>query len=164
MVPGNEGSFSLAWECGSLYIPKYRSWCDLNCVAREYSWGSLGQQADQINLKGDQRWIIIGGTDAEAEIPVFWSSDANNWLFRKVPIAGKDWGQKEKRASEDEMAEWHHWYNECELGQNLWDVRDREAWRFAVHGGRRVQHYWATEQQQHSYLVHMPTKTWLEDL
>ena len=137
MVLGNDGSFSLVWECGSLYIPKYRSWCDLNCVAGEYSWESLGQQADQINLKGDQCWILIGGTDAEAQSPVFWSSDANNWLFRKVPSAGKDWGQKEKRASEDEMAGWHHWYNECELGQNLWDVRDREAWRFAVHGGRK---------------------------
>ena len=58
-------------------------------------------------------------TDAEA--PVFWSSDRNSWLIGKVPDAGKDWGQKEKRASEDEMARWHHWCNGHELGQTLGD-------------------------------------------
>ena len=64
-----------------------------------------------VNLKGNQPWILIGRTDAEAEAQVFWSSDANRWLIEKVPDAGKDWGQKEKRASEDEMAGRHHWCN-----------------------------------------------------
>ena len=58
-------------------------------------------------------------TDAKA--PVFWSSDANRRLIGKVPNAGKDEGQKEKRASEDEMAGWHHRCNEHELGQTLGD-------------------------------------------
>ena len=57
-----------------------------------------------VNLKGDQPCIITGRTDAEAKAPVFWSSDALRQLIGKVPGAGKDWGQKEKRASEDEMA------------------------------------------------------------
>ena len=52
--------------------------------------------------------MLIGKTDAEAEAPVFWSSDANNWHIGKVPDAGKDWGQKEKKLSEGEMAGWHH--------------------------------------------------------
>ena len=61
-----------------------------------------------MNLKGDQHCIFTGRTDAEAEAPVFWSSDVNRQLIGKVPDAGKDQGQKEKRASEDEMAGWHH--------------------------------------------------------
>ena len=56
-----------------------------------------------INLKGNQPWILVGSTDAEAEIPVFWSSDVNSWLIGKIPDAGKDWGQKEKGTTEDEM-------------------------------------------------------------
>ena len=70
-----------------------------------------------VNLKWDQPWIFTGRTDAEAEAPVFWSSDVMRWLIGKVPDAGKDWGQKKKRTLEDEMAGWHHWCNEHELGQ-----------------------------------------------
>ena len=70
-----------------------------------------------VDPKGNQPWIFIGRTDAEA--PVFWSPDANSWYIGKVPDAGKDWGQKEKRASEDKMAGWHHWINGHELGQFL---------------------------------------------
>ena len=52
---------------------------------------------------------------------IFWSSDANSWLTGKVPDAGKDWGQKEKRVSEDEMAGWHHQCNGYEFGQTSGD-------------------------------------------
>ena len=72
-----------------------------------------------VNLMGDQPWIFTGRIEAEAEALVFWSSDVNSRLIGKVPDAGKDWGQKEKRASEDEMAGWHHQCNEHELGQTL---------------------------------------------
>ena len=74
-----------------------------------------------VNLKGDQPWIFTGRTDAEAEAPEFWSSDENRWLVSKVPDAGKDWEQKEKRALEDEMVGQHHWCNEYDLGQTLGD-------------------------------------------
>ena len=94
----------------------------LNCGAAEDSWDSLGQQRDQtVSLKGSQLWILIGRTDAEAEAPVFWSPFVNNQLIGKVPDVGKDWGQKEKRASEDEMAERYHQCNGPELGQTLGD-------------------------------------------
>ena len=62
------------------------------------------REIKQINLKGNQPWKLITRTDAEVETPVFWSSDTNSWLIGKVPDAGKDWGQKEKWESEDEMA------------------------------------------------------------
>ena len=56
-----------------------------------------------VNPKGNQPWILIGRTDAEAEAPILWPPDAKNWLIRKDPEAGKDWRQKEKKAAEDEM-------------------------------------------------------------
>ena len=74
-----------------------------------------------VNLKGNQSWIVLGRTDAETEAPVFWWSDANSLLVGKVSDTGKDWGQKEKRASEDEMTGWHHQCNGHELGQTLGD-------------------------------------------
>ena len=58
--------------------------------------------------KGNQFWIFIGRTDAEAETPVFWPPDAKNWLTWKDPDAGKDWGQEEQGMTEDEMVGWHH--------------------------------------------------------
>ena len=64
-----------------------------------------------INPKGKQPWIFIGNSDAEAEAPIFWPPDAKSWLIRKDPDAGKDWGQEEKRVTEDEMVGWHHWLN-----------------------------------------------------
>ena len=72
-----------------------------------------------VNTKGNQPWILIGRTLAEA--PVFWSPDVNSWLFGKIPDTGKDWRQKEKRASEDEMTGWHHWCNGHELEQTSGD-------------------------------------------
>ena len=83
---------------------------------------------NKINLKGNQPCIL------EAEAPAFSLSDENSQLIGKVPDTGKDWVQKEKRASEDEMAGQHHRCNGHELGQ-IWEmVRDREAWGAAVYG------------------------------
>ena len=63
------------------------------------------------HLTGNQSWIFIGRTDAEAETPVFWPPDAKNWLIWKDPDDGKDWGQDEKGTTEDEMVGWHHRIN-----------------------------------------------------
>ena len=71
--------------------------------------------------KGNQPWMLIGRTDAEVEAPILWPPDANSQLIGKDPDAGKDWGQKEKRATEDEMVGWHHRFNGHELGQTLED-------------------------------------------
>ena len=67
--------------------------------------------------KGNQSWIFIGRTDAEAEALVLWSPDAKNWLIWKDPHAGKDWRQEEKGTTEDEVVEWHHWLNGHEFEQ-----------------------------------------------
>ena len=57
--------------------------------------------------KGNQSWIFIGRTDAEAETPILGPPDAKNWLIGKDPEAGKDWRQEEKGTTEDEMVGWH---------------------------------------------------------
>ena len=101
-----------------------------------------------VNLKGDKPWIFTGRTDVEAEASVFWSSNANKWLIGKVSEAGKDWGQKEKRVSEDEMAWWHHWCNECKRGQNLGDGKGQGDLACCSPWDCRVEHNWVTEQQQ----------------
>ena len=56
-----------------------------------------------VNPKGNQPWIFIGRTDAEAEAPILWLANVNSQLFGKDPDAGKDWMQKEKREAEDEI-------------------------------------------------------------
>ena len=71
------------------------------------------------NPKGNQSWIFIGRTDAEAETPILWSPDAKNWLVRKDPDTGKDWRQEEKGTTEDEIVGWYHWLDGHEFGQAL---------------------------------------------
>ena len=57
-----------------------------------------------VNPKGNQSWLFIGRTDAEAEAPVLWPPDVKSWLTGKDPDAGKDWRREEKGTTEDEMA------------------------------------------------------------
>ena len=69
----------------------------MNSGVAEDSWESLGlQEIKWVNTKRYQSWIFIGRTDVEAETPILWPPDAKNWLIRKDPDAGKDWGQEEK--------------------------------------------------------------------
>ena len=55
--------------------------------------------------------ILIGRSDTEAETPIFWPLDVNNWLTRKDLDDGKDWRQEEKGTTEDKIVGWHHWLN-----------------------------------------------------
>ena len=61
-----------------------------------------------VHPKGNQSWIFIWRTDAEAETPILWPPDVKNWLIRKDPDAGNDGRQEEKVTTEDEMVGWHH--------------------------------------------------------
>ena len=80
-----------------------------------------------VNPKGNQPWIFIGRTDAEAEVPVPWLPDVKSQLTGKDPNAGKDWGQEEKATTEDEIVGWYHQLNRHEFEQTQGDVKDREA-------------------------------------
>ena len=66
------------------------------------------KETQPVHPKGDQSWVFIGRTDAEAETPILWPPHAKRWLIRKDPDAGMDWGQEEKGMTEDELARWHH--------------------------------------------------------
>ena len=65
------------------------------------------KEINPVHPKGNQSWMFIGRTDAEAETPVLWLPDVKNWLMWKDPDAGKDW-RWEKGMTEDEMVGWHH--------------------------------------------------------
>ena len=69
--------------------------------------------------KGNQSWIFIGRTDAEAETLILWPPDAKNWLIRKDLDAGKDWRQEEKGTTEDEIIRWYHRLDGQEFEQAL---------------------------------------------
>ena len=69
------------------------------------------KEIQPVNSKGNQSWIFIGRTDAEAETVILWLPDANNWVIWKDPDAGKDWRWEEKGTTEDEMVGWHYWLN-----------------------------------------------------
>ena len=79
-----------------------------------------------VNLKGNQSWLSIRRTDAEAEAPILWPPDVKIRLIRKGPDAGKDWRQ-EKGKTEDEMVGWHHWLNGHEFEQAPGSGKDKEA-------------------------------------
>ena len=87
-----------------------------------------------VHSKGEQSWVFIGRTDAEAETPILWPPYAKGWLIGKDPDAGRDWGQEEKGMTE----EWDGWMASPTLGMSLsklWElVMDREAWCAAIHG------------------------------
>ena len=82
---------------------------------RESLLGS--KEIKPVNRKGNQPWIFIGRTDAEAETPIHWPPDVKNWLMRKDPDTGKDWGQEAKGMTEDEIVGRHHRLNGQEFEQ-----------------------------------------------
>ena len=62
------------------------------------------KEIQPVHPKGDQSWVFMGRTDAEAETLILWPADAKSWLIGKDPDAGRDWQQEEKGTTEDEMA------------------------------------------------------------
>ena len=94
--------------------------CQASCnlyIHTDDSWESLGLQGDQpVHSKGDQSWVFIGRTDAEAETPILWPPHAKSWLIGKDPDAGRDWEQEKKGMTENEMAGWHHRLDGHEFG------------------------------------------------
>ena len=97
--------------------------------------------------KGHQPWIFIGRPDAKAEAPILWPPDSKSWLIEKDPDVGKDWGQEERRATEDEIVGWHHWLNGHEFEPAPGESERQGSLVCCSSCSRRVRHDLATEQQ-----------------
>ena len=106
--------------CESWTIKKaerWKNWCFWTVLLEKTLESPLDcKKIQPVHPKGDQSWVFIGRTDAEAETPILWPPDMKNWLIWKDPDAGKDWGQEEKGMTEDEMVGWHHWLCGHEFG------------------------------------------------
>ena len=92
----------------------------LNCGVGKTLESALDcKEIQPVHPKGDQSWMFIGRTDAEAEAPILWPPDLKNWLIGKDPDAGKDWRWEEMGMTEDEMAECHRWLKGQEFESTL---------------------------------------------
>ena len=134
----NNGLYSQSYGFCSSHVHMWEldhkvNWEPKNCcfqtviLEKTLDSASDSKKIKSVNPKINQPWIFIGKTYAEAEAPIICPPDVKSQLIGKDPDAGKDWGQEEKGATEDEMVEWHCQLNEHEL------VRDREAWLTAVY-------------------------------
>ena len=127
------------WNNGiQLFRLDYAAAKNLWCWRKTLESSLNCKEIKPVNSKGNQSWIFIGRTDAEAETPILWSPDGKNWLTGKDPDAGKDRRWK-KGTTEDEMVGWYHWLDDMSLSK-LWElVRHREAWRAAVYAVAKSQ-------------------------
>ena len=83
------------WELDHKESWALKNWCFLTVVLEKTLESPLDcKEIQPVHPKGDQSWIFIGRTDAEAENPILWSPDVKSWLIWKDPDAGKDWGQE----------------------------------------------------------------------
>ena len=104
------------WELDHKESWALKIWCYLTMVLDKTFESLLDCKIKPVNRNGNESWIFIGWTDADAEAPILWPSDAKNWLNWEDPYVGKDWRQ-EKGTTEDEMVGWHHWLNGHEFEQ-----------------------------------------------
>ena len=110
------------YECELDYKESWvlKNWCFWTVLLEKTLESPLEcKKIKPANPKGNQSWIFIGRNDAEAEAPIFWPPDVNNWLIGKDPDAGKGWGQEEKGMTEDKIVGWHHQLNGHEFEQTL---------------------------------------------
>ena len=143
------------WELDCKESWALKNWCFWTVVLEKTLESLLDcKEIKPINPKGNQSWIFIRRTDAEAEAPILWSSDAKNCIIWKDPDTGKDWRWEEKGTTEDEMVGWHHQCDGHEFEQTQESVNSWEAWCAAVHWVARSWIWlsnWTTEPTIHFY-------------
>ena len=109
------------------------NWCFWTVVLEKTLESPLDcKEIQPVHPKGNQPWVFIGRTDAEAETPILWPPDEKSQLIGKDPDVGEDWRQEEKGATEDEMGGWYHWLNGHEFEKLREMVKDEETWCAAV--------------------------------
>ena len=106
-----------------------------NCGVGENSESPLDcKEIQPVHSKGNQSWVFIGSTDAEAETPVLWPPHAKSSLIGKDSDAGRDWCQEEKGMTENEMVGWHHQFNGHESEQIPGDSEGQGSLACCSHG------------------------------
>ena len=117
---GFSSSHVQMWELDHKEDWALKNWCFWTVVLEKSLESSLdSKEVKSVNLKGNQLWIFIGRTDANAKVPLLWPPDAKSRLIGKDPDAEKGWGQDEKGVTEDEMVGWHHRLDEREFKHAL---------------------------------------------
>ena len=117
----------LMWDLDHKESWALKSWCLWIAVLEKTLESTLdSKEIKLVNLKRNQLWLLIGRTDAKAEAPIIWPPDEKSRLSGKDPDVGKDWGQEEKEATEDEMVGWCHRLNRHEFEQTL-GASDRQG-------------------------------------
>ena len=124
-----------------------KNWCFWIMVLEKTLESPLDcKEIQPVYPKGNQSWIFIVRTGAEAETPILWPPDVKSWLIWKDTEAGKDWRQEEKGTTEDEMVGWHYQLSghEFELNSGSWWWAGRPGVLQSTRS-QRVGHDWATE-------------------
>ena len=132
---GFSSSHVWIWELDYKESRVLKNWCLWTVVLEKTLKSPLDcKEIQSVHSKGNQSWIFIVRTDAEAETAILWPPDVKNWLTGKDPDAGKDWRQEEKGSTEDEKVGWHHWLMDMSLSKLQELVMDRGAWHASVNG------------------------------
>jgi len=117
---GFSSSHVWMWELDYKESWAPKNWCFWTVVLEKTLESPLDcQEIKPVNTKGNQSWIFIRKTDAEAEVSILWPPDTKNWLTGKDSDAGQDWRQEEKVITEDKMVGGCHWLNGHEFKQVL---------------------------------------------
>ena len=126
---GFSSSHAWMWELDHKEGWTPKNWCFWSVMLEKTLESPLDcKEIKPLSPKGNQFWIFIGRTDAEAEAPILWPPDVKSQLIWKDRDAGKDWRQEEKGTIEAEMAGWHHDSMDMSLSKLQEMVKDREAW------------------------------------